>query len=176
MSRVGVKNVLPNVVIDYAHQEVHEGDMFRLVHFFQDVTNGEIKRYLIVTSNKEVHLQTVATVLGPCITRIFENPVVVTSGTEITPYNLNRCCTNLAETKFYYGTSLASTGTTLSTRLLIGQTGGGAGSTAIRTSIGETATQTEFIMDTASLYCFSIQNTSGSNSMFNAQFEFYEEG
>lgn len=173
--RAGCLNVLPQNNIDYVHDKCHKGQVFRATHYFNDVTNGEIKRYLVATGEKEVHVFYDLAVEGPVIFQFSENPVVTTSATAISGFNLNRCCSNLPSVKLYHSGTFSSTGTVLQKRYVCGATGGGAG--VIRTFLGLSSVrpETEIILDTASLYLVQITNTANSNQSFSMNIDFYEE-
>jgi len=175
MAKVGVLNALPQVNLPFVQSKVCAGEMFRTVLFYQGITDGEIKRLLFVTGDRAVHTFCQFSMEGPMYITFCENPVVATSGTSVSGYNLNRSSPNTPKALMYKDATFSSTGTTLVNRYVVGQTAGGTGVSRVLLSMSEVSPGSEVILDTATLYTMMFTNAAKSNQSMNIMFDFFEE-
>lgn len=103
------------MVLDYAHHEIHEGDMY---HVSGTATKGIGESYdlLFVTPDTARWAHLVGVVIGSGETAVtFYEGGTITGGTAVTPYNRNRNSENTPTTLVYHTPSVSDPGTALFT-------------------------------------------------------------
>jgi len=178
------------IVIDYEHHEVHDGDAFTC-NYSNDVTNiGEMTAIAFNTPNttKYIHLTFSAESTGGATFALYESTSIdVGEGSALTIYNRNRNSDTLStitsitnpvvanKATSYNETQAAGANITTSTRLLYHIIGSGGN----QPTAGQTRSQTEFILKKNTQYAVvmsSLTNDDASHTITLVWYEHTDKG
>ena len=159
-----------SLMIDVAHHETHEGEMFHAEYTNASVSDAASVDVLLRTSTKDSH--TVFDVYAGGQTKIYlyEAPTVTAVGTAVPAYNMNRSA-SLTSTVAISHTPTITVSTTIlvNGRVL-------PGGTSQQTRVGGGVRQgTEWILKPNTNYLIRATNTSGGSVPINVVIEWYEE-
>jgi hypothetical protein len=118
------------VVIDVAHHEVHEKEMFNGT---DNVATGTARDLLIVTGAKYVHMSTEIVADGKVKTLLYKSTTTSASGTSIPTFNKNDASNLTAVATIFHTPTVTAAGTLMDTIL----TGSGAKAGGISRSTDE---------------------------------------
>lgn len=154
------------IFVDNAHHEVHEGAMYVCHFMVEDVANDEGIQILLILNGYDAHTVWAAQAGGDALVHLYENPTVSANGASLTPFNVNRNYPNNSGVAAYSGPTVSDNGIELLSQFLPGGSGGNADGGAIRTG-------TEFILNGANSYLFSMVNVAGTAQTLNLIVPFY---
>jgi hypothetical protein len=102
------------VTIDYAHEELHEGEMrSALVSEADQDSAEELVLLLMIPNGTEAHMIPSASCTGAFNLAIYENPTLTGIGTAVALLNRKRSIVTLAETRVWTDSTDSGNGTTL---------------------------------------------------------------
>jgi hypothetical protein len=173
--------------VDYAHHEIHSGDMFTC-HFSQTApTNaGEMTIIAFTTPNttKYLHCFAIASSTAASTFSIYEvSDLDLDEGTDLAIYNHNRNSSKTSgvltlETVAETGEATSFTvaqaaGATLSTAIPLYQRFLGAAAAGSDTG-GETRSDNEYVLKANTQYAFVVASTTADDNTHNIMLHFYE--
>ena len=174
--RTSRANAMPNVDIDYVHDEVHRGKMWIGGAWVYALSDTAVTKMALLTGAKEVHMSFSIESNGPILTSLYEGPTVTNTAAQVTLYNLNRNFDTSPQAMMYKGTTVATDGTLIFDKLVTGTTGGSVSAKNVFVQGGLARPNTEWIFKPDTWYSMWIQNTSGTAIQLDIKGEFYEEG
>lgn len=166
----GVKRVYGNVSDSQAKTQL--GQIYRVGHLFENVASGATATFLIDASTEtftgsEFH-ETLAIVSeGQSTLRIFKNPVISSSGTAVTAFNMNDAYNDTIEIDLFHTPVIISSGTIISPSIVISTGTTFHSNTDIR--IG-----TEHIGISDNTYLYEITNNSADPKDIGLYFDIFE--
>jgi len=155
------------------HAEVHDGHMYNSSHLWTSLADGATATMLLYVTTTTMHAVFAIACGGDAYIYLYEGANYHSSGTAITPINLNR--TTRAGTsieKTYHSPQGVYGGTLLFNGFIAGGSGSGPQSTA---SGGNVRMDVEWIFKQNEDYILAVQNVSGDAHPFSIDIEFYEE-
>lgn len=158
------------LTIDVSHHEVHEGEMFHAEYTNASVSDAASVDVLLRTGAKDAHTVFDVYAGGQARVYLYESVTVTTTGTAVTPYNMNRTY-SLTPT---VGISQTPTVLVGSTVLVNGRVLPGGASQQTRVG-GGVRQGVEWILKPDTNYLIRATNTSGSAVPINVVTEWYEE-
>ena len=170
--RTSVGNVLPEVSIDYIHEEAHRGKLFRFGLRNPALAAHTTMKMVFVTSSKEVHFHPSIETTGPIYQDIYEDGYCSNTGTGFKITNFNRSFTTSAGLTAGYSAT-CSDGGIIWNSMVVGNT---ASSVRGETTVGGASNPgAEIILKPNSTYYAQLVNASLTQIMINFQCYFYEE-
>ncbi len=158
------------LMIEVAHHEVHEGEMFHVAHTNPSVSNGANVDVLLVTGAKDCHTVWEVFAGGLVSVYLYEGPTA-TPGTALTAYNMKRSSLNAPTATVTHTPTGVTTG---SLALVNGRILPGGNSPQTRVGGGIRA-GVEWILKPATKYLMRVNNGSGGAIPINVVLEWYEE-
>lgn len=155
------------VTIDFAHNEIHEGDAYVVSYLFSGVGNNNYVNMRLVTGSKPTHVVGFAAADGKAIISLRKNATYSASGTSLNIYNLNGNSTNTTVNKALRSPTISASGTLLYQTLLPG----GKGTRVIG---AETSSRAETILENSGDYLYRVQNVSSVTGDISIEFRWYE--
>jgi hypothetical protein len=145
------------VVIDSAHEEIHEGNYWFVDDVSASLASGDIKYYYFVTPSDTTYFHSYPQFLGTGEFEIqsYEGATVATNGTEIALLNRNRVIGGTTNFKFYKDPTTPNT----TGAILVRNVRVGAGQKAI----GESRSENELILKPNTGYLIKITSRSAGN-------------
>lgn len=144
--------------IQWEHELVHDGEMYRVDKLYQDVANaGTAMLYLACGTQANVHATFSVSGAGAAYIYLYED-IGATTGTSVNSYNMNRSSTNTPYVSMKWNPVTTTAGTAMQTEYMPG----GAGS-ASATRVGNSArSNTEWVLKAGKNYAVSVTNASGT--------------
>ena len=166
----GNLNAVP--VIDYAHEKTHEGMMFEVSQFTEELADDATERFLVsAVTNREMHGEYFVSAEGEAVIRIYQNMNPTNTGAAVTIWNRLSGSTNVSGATIYDTPTFAANGTGDLVHVQYLSGGGGPQSDG-----GAAGTRHEFILsDNITNYMFEVQNIAGSAKAISSELLFYRE-
>jgi hypothetical protein len=156
------------VTIDFAHNEIHEGNSYVANWLFPNVGNNSYADlHIIAGSTKAPHIQMFVVGDGKSYISLYRGATYSNSGTALTVYNRNGESSNTSQSQFYYSPTISDSGTMLYQTLLPG----GTGSRAVGAQTGE---RSETIFKYSTDYLLRVKNVSAGASDIAIEINYYE--
>ena len=156
------------LTIDFAHNEIHEGNSYIANYLFPNVGNNSYADlHIIAGSTKAPHIQMFVVGDGKSYISLYRGATYSNSGTALAVYNRNGESSNTTQSQFYYSPTISNSGTLVYQTLLPG----GKGSAAVG---GETSSKSEAILKYSTDYLLRVQNVSGGAEDIAIEIDYYE--
>lgn len=162
-----VKRPFP-IVGSFEHY-VHLGKAYSISHIFENIAKDTERLILVkVGDTLPLHPIIVVNFGGQAFVYLYENPTIVTNGTPLAIYNLNRTSSNTADSQVFYGATVSAYGTLQLSSVFLPA---GAG---VR-SVGGTIESPHYVWAKETDYLIRIINKSDATQNGSIEIYFYEE-
>lgn len=158
--------------ISTIHSEVHDGHMYNASYIWETLADDATGVFLIDTSTKNAHAVINVATGGNAQVKIYEDAVMISSGTGLSEINMNRVSGRTPMANIYHSPESVLPTTLIFQTFVGGGAGVGAATTA---SGGTTRIDTEWIFKKNELYVVSVENESGGAAFTSIVVEWYEE-
>lgn len=164
------------IVIDYAHHEIHEGDMFHL-DGWNDLPSNNFIDIRITTPNSPKWMNFVGTISGEAEFTfwMYEGVAILNAGTTLNIWNANRNKTNVSLSSWDYIINTteanANLDTDITSAVLLPTGKGGSG----RDAGGVRTRDAEIILKQNTIYLIRMRNDDGTSTRWvDYEFNWYE--
>lgn len=154
------------VTMGEPHAILHQGKMFTVSMFDEDVADNGYLTLQVTTGSKEIHAGSVVDAGGDAIVSLTEG-ASTTGGTPLNVYNKNRNSSNTPLATVKVNPTITISGTVLYEEFIIG----GVYNQAIGAN---TRTNGEWELKPNTSYLFRAQNRAGLAKVISVSIEFYE--
>lgn len=150
------------------HIRIHKGQMFSAQLLSASVANNAYLDILFIPT-QDCHIEISLGSEGKSLFSFYENPINVTLGTPMTPYNHRRNSPLVTSSTLKSAPTVTDVGTTL---LQAGYIFGGTGGNTVG---GLRTSRNEFMLNPSKTYLIRLQNVSGTAKSMDIQLSWYEE-
>lgn len=154
-------------VLDFAHFELHEGEVFRAEMPPASINNGEAIKYAFLTGDEPAHIGFAGIAGGEAFSYLYESPTFSATGTTLSPVAMNRAVQKSPGTQVWDAPTASASGTYIESRMIAGGTFGTAAG-------GESRTELEVILKPNTWYYAFLINVSGQARNMQYISEWYE--
>lgn len=167
--RVTISNEYPVEVIDFEHDEIHEGRVFQYDTLFTSVADNAYARiHLYNDGVKQLHAQSFVTTEAKAYIRSYGDTTYSNAGTLVTPWNRNTESLIVATAKMYVTPTVNVLGAVRSIDIA------GSGGTPARQVGGQSSSRVETIIGTGHDVMIEVQNKAGEAKDIVISVRWYE--